>query len=158
MACMYVCRLLNLLQTVAEYVPLERNESFNFSGESFGIEVQVIIADPMKELVPDLSSIATDIAINSNMSIPSANIALQGSAISLNRTELRVSAALYANDVLFQQRTNTIQSSNVGSVVAALTIFRNGSEIFDLQEPVQITLERLDQEVHIYIPSATNII
>ena len=155
---MYVCRLLNLLQTVAEHVPLERNESFNFSGESFGIEVQVIIADPMKELVPDLSSIATDIAINSNMSIPSANIALQGSAISLNRTELRVSAALYANDVLFQQRTNTIQSSKVGSVVAALTIFRNGSEIFDLQEPVQITLERLDQEVHIYIPSATNII
>ena len=155
---MYVCRLLNLLQTVAEHVPLERNESFNFSGESFGIEVQVIIADSMKELVPDLSSIATDIAINSNMSIPSANIALQGSAISLNRTELRVSAALYANDVLFQQRTNTIQSSKVGSVVAALTIFRNGSEIFDLQEPVQITLERLDQEVHIYIPSATNII
>ena len=146
---MYVCRLLNLLQTVAEHVPLERNESFNFSGESFGIEVQVIIADAMKELVPDLSSIATDIAINSNMSIPSANIALQGSAISHNRTELRVSAALYANDVLFQQRTNTIQSSKVGSVVAALTIFRNGSEIFDLQEPVQITLERLDQEVHI---------
>ena len=146
---MCVFRLLDLLQTVTENVPLEENVPLKFVGESFGLQVQTVMVDPETPLVPDLSSIADSIANNSNMRPPLAKIALPGSAVP-SSTALRVSAALHADDSLFQQRNNTQLFSSftkVGSVIASLTIIRNGEEISDLEDAVRITLGKADQEV-----------
>ena len=146
---MCVFRLLDLLQTVTENVPLEENVPLKFVGESFGLQVQTVMVDHETPLVPDLSSIADSIANNSNMRPPLAKIALPGSAVP-SSTALRVSAALHADDSLFQQRNNSQLFSSftkVGSVIASLTIIRNGQEISDLEDAVRITLGKADQEV-----------
>ena len=140
-------RLLDILQTVTENVPLEENGTLQFFGESFGLQVQAVMVDPETPLVPDLSSIADSIANNSNMRPPLANIALPGSAIP-NSTALRVSAALYTNATLFQQSSSSLLFSNeteVGSVVVSFSIFGNGQEISDLEESVTITLGIMNQ-------------
>ena len=145
----YIVRILGIIQTVTENVPLEGNETLQFVGESFGLQVQTVMVDPDTPLVPDLSSIADSIVNNSNMRPPLANIALPGSAIP-NSTALRVSAALYTDATLFQQRNNTLlflDETKVGSAVVSLSIFTNGQQISDLEEAVTITLGKTSPKV-----------
>ena len=125
------------------------NETLQFVGESFGLQVQTVMVDLETPLVPDLSSIADSIVNNSNMRPPLANIALPGSAIP-NSTALRVSAALYTDATLFQQRNNTPLFSNeteVGSAVVSFSIIRDGQQISDLEEPVTIALGIMNDQV-----------
>ena len=46
-------RLLDILQTVTKNVPLVENETLQFVGESFGLQVQTVMVDLETPLVPD---------------------------------------------------------------------------------------------------------
>ena len=119
----------------------------NFFGEAFGLCVQPIMVDPDTIIVPDYSKITNSIIGNSNMGSPLADIVLPGSAIP-NSSALRISAALYTDDTLFQQRNTTdifSSSTSVSSFVASLSIIKNRQEISDLEDPVQITLGKMSQ-------------
>ena len=140
--------MLDLVQNVAEVVPVSADNPYTFVSPVLGVRVEEVDSRTVNEnFVPNLDSlIKTD---NTTQNMSSSLMAMLPSEIFSNaNSSIRVSATLFQNDALFLPSSNFSETnsqftrfSSVGSDIIGLSIA--GSEtIENLNNPVTIIFDK----------------
>ena len=138
-----MCRLLELVEEVLNFVEVTPKHPFEFAAPDFGVRVE----DPPAELqeeesftpnITDLFSLiwnstAASIQTEEIPELPSAMVSLASSVLHTNDSESRpqIVVSIYGRDALFQQRQNFTrridrESERVGSIVCEISLRQNG--------------------------------